>query len=191
MPFRNFTLRLFTRMLQIEDNVIASVRLTELQQGNLKAIFLSSVQALKKLMHRMYEEITYVERWLPELRLYENLVAEIGNFVPPEECLKAEFHRLLSHPAIILRVIPENAFDKGPRSLPLLLQFPSNQMPSIQGSSQTSLKAFLQNTIRNFLLYRHLVSSHLVGEKPLTSDYQSLISLEEGRSDRWRVGELI
>ena len=77
-------------------------------------------------MQLLHREVNLVERWRPDLRLYECLVAEIGNFVPPEECLKAEFHRMLAHPAIILRVTPENAFDKGPRSLPLQLQFPSN-----------------------------------------------------------------
>lgn len=67
----------------------------------------------------MHQHVNFIDRWRPELRLYELLIKEIGDFVPPEECLKAEFHRLLSHPAIILRVIPENAFDKGNRSLPL------------------------------------------------------------------------
>ena len=62
--------------------------------------------------------MSYVERWTPNLRIYENLVKEIESFVPPEDCLKAEFHRLLSHPAIILRFIPESAFEQGPRSLP-------------------------------------------------------------------------
>ena len=38
--------------------------------------------------------------------------------------ITAEFHRLLSHPAIMLRVIPEDAFCKGARSLPGPLQFP-------------------------------------------------------------------
>ena len=73
----------------------------------------------------MFENVTYIEMWRPELRLYENLVTEIGSFVPPEECLKAESARLLSHPAMILRVIPETAFSKGVRSLPAQLQFPN------------------------------------------------------------------
>ena len=66
----------------------------------------------------MFENNQYIERWRPELRMYENLMTEIQNFFAPEEQLRGEFHRLLSHPAIILRVIPEGAFDKGPRSLP-------------------------------------------------------------------------
>ena len=49
MPFRNFTLRLYSRMLKIEDNPAANLRLTEAQQQQMKSIFLSSVQALKKL----------------------------------------------------------------------------------------------------------------------------------------------
>jgi len=69
-------------------------------------------------MKRLYQDINFVERWYPDLRLYENLVQEISDFVPPEECLKSEFLRQLSHPAIILRFIPESAFEKGPRNLP-------------------------------------------------------------------------
>ena len=70
----------------------------------------------------------FIERWKPAVRLYENIVEEIDSFVAPKDCLKAEFHRYLSHPAIILRVIPEGAFDKGPRSLPSQLQFPSTMV---------------------------------------------------------------
>ena len=55
MPFRNFTLRLYTRMLKLEDNPTAKLRLTEPQQQQMKSIFLSSVQALKKLQQRMFE----------------------------------------------------------------------------------------------------------------------------------------
>ena len=32
MPFRNFTLRLYTRMLKMEDNPAANLRLNEAQQ---------------------------------------------------------------------------------------------------------------------------------------------------------------
>ena len=66
--------------------------------------------ALKKLSLNIYDNVHFIEKYRPELRLYENIIAEVGAFVPPEECMKAEFHRLLSHPAIILRVIPEGAF---------------------------------------------------------------------------------
>ena len=51
-------------------------------------------------------------------------VEEIAKDVQQKKELKAEFHRLLSHPAIMLRVIPEDAFCKGARSLPGPLQFP-------------------------------------------------------------------
>lgn len=78
----------------------------------------------------MHVNVQFIERWRPELRLYENMQEEIENFVPPESCLKAEFHRYLSHPAIILRVIPEGAFEKGARSLPSLLRFPSTMVES-------------------------------------------------------------
>ena len=56
MPWRNFTLRLYARMLQIEDSVIQSVILSEAQKESLKTIFLSSVQALKKLHNRMQDD---------------------------------------------------------------------------------------------------------------------------------------
>ena len=118
MPFRNFTLRLYTRMLQVEDNLCNEHNLTPAQEQQLKKIFFSSVQTLGKLYKKMYENVTYLERWRPELWLYENLVEEFGSFVPPEQCPKAEFARLLGHPAIILRFIPETAFNKGARSLP-------------------------------------------------------------------------
>ena len=125
MPFRNFTLRLYTRMLQVEDNPIRVQQLSKTQAAQLRAIFLSSVQQVKKLHEKMCENADYVDRWRPELRLFENLITEIESFVPPEECLKAEFHRLLSHPAIMLRVVPEDAFEKDARSLPAQLQFPN------------------------------------------------------------------
>ena len=108
-----------------------------------------------------------MERWLPDLRLYELITNEIREFVPPEECLKIEFSRYLSHPAIILRFIPESAFEQGPRSLPWQLQFPSNQMPALDdGSSQLSILAYMRNTIRNFLLHQHLCLKYLTCERP-------------------------
>lgn len=94
------------------------IQLDQLQQQKLKSIFLSQVQALKQLYKKMHENIQQVERFLPHLRLYENILAEIYDFVPPEDCLKGEFTRLLSHPSTILRVVPEDAFTRGARSLP-------------------------------------------------------------------------
>lgn len=82
---------------------------------------------VKKLSAKIYDNVHHIEKYRPELRFYENMIEEIENFVPPEECLKAEFHRLLSHPAITLRMIPDGAFDRGSRSLPSQLQLP-NQM---------------------------------------------------------------
>ena len=115
MPFRNFTLRLYTRMLQVNDNLAngGSILLSPAQQDQLRAVYLSSVHALKKLSLKIYDHVHKIEKHRPELRIYENLVSEIGNFVPPEDCLKAEFHRLLSHPAVTLRMIPDAAFERG------------------------------------------------------------------------------
>ena len=62
----------------------------------------------------MEEDADFIERWRPELRLYEILKREIEDFTPPEQCLKAEFLRLFSHPAAVLRVTPDKAFDHGP-----------------------------------------------------------------------------
>ena len=33
----------------------------------------------------MFENNQYIERWRPELRMYENLMTEIQNFFAPEE----------------------------------------------------------------------------------------------------------
>ena len=117
----------------------------------------------------MAENATYVERFRPDLWLYENLIAEIGSFVPPEEGLKVEFTRLLSHPAMILRVIPEHAFNKSARSLPEPLQPLSN----VEGEQYASL-LFVVNAIRNLLLYRHLCLIYLSGARPLNSDFFKL-----------------
>ena len=125
------------------------------------------------------------------MHLYENLVHEVEDFVPPEECLKSEFLRQLSHPAIILRFIPESAFEKGPRNLPWQLQFPGNQLPAQSGSSQVAMLAYIRNTLRNFLLYRHLCQSHLANHRPLAPSYEKLTSLSNGRCKDWRVGDLI
>ena len=81
--------------------------------------------AIKKLSLKMYENVHYIEKYRPDLRIYEFICAEIENFVPPEDCMKAEFHRLLSHPCISLRMIPDGAFARGSRSLPSQFQFPN------------------------------------------------------------------
>ena len=70
----------------------------------------------------MFQTIQKVELVKPNLRLYENFLAEIENFDPPEGLrAKSDFLRYLSHPAIILRVLPDKAFQNGPRTLPLQL----------------------------------------------------------------------
>ena len=66
----------------------------------------------------MAEDSDFIERWRPELRLYEIVRQELDDFVPPENCLKAEFLRLFSHPAVVLRVTPDRAFEPGPQALP-------------------------------------------------------------------------
>ena len=66
----------------------------------------------------MEDDAEFVERWRPELRLYETVMEEIEAFIPPEQCLKGEFLRLFSHPAVVLRVIPDKAFEPGPQTLP-------------------------------------------------------------------------
>lgn len=121
MPFRNLTLRLYARMHQLEDRFTGfghQLNLTSSQEAQLKHIFFSSVQVIKKLLAKMQENVVYVDRFRPDLWLFENLIGEISTFTPPEDSLKVEFTRLLSHPAMILRLIPETAFDRGARSLP-------------------------------------------------------------------------
>lgn len=41
------------------------------------------------------------------IRFYENLTKELADFRPPEEDLNVEYNRLLAHPTLILRVIPD------------------------------------------------------------------------------------
>ena len=43
----------------------------------------------------------------PELRLFENIVREVDNFIAPDESLRTEFSRALAHPSHVLNVIPE------------------------------------------------------------------------------------
>lgn len=148
--------------------------------------------ALKKVSLKIYDNVHFIEKYRPELRLYENIIAEVESFVPPEDCMKAEFHRLLSHPAMILRVLPEGAFSKGPRSLPAQFQFPNLMLGSDDsGHDQSTSLAFVLNTIRNFLLYRHLCQIYLVGDRPLTIDYDKMTDLPQGRCNNWKVGDLI
>lgn len=142
----------------------------------------------------MHQNIQYIERWRPDVRLFENLITEIDSFVPPEESLKAEYHRYLSHPAIILRVIPEGAFEKGLRSLPSEIQFPHSMFGVDSGGREVQYTSipFIQNQIRNCLLYRHLCKIYLNIEKPLKADFKKLSEVKEkGRCDTWKVGDMI
>ena len=78
MPFRNITLRLFTRMLQINDNLATGAMVfTTSQSSQLKSIFLSGVMALKELQLKINENMQFIEKYRPELRLYENIVSEM------------------------------------------------------------------------------------------------------------------
>ena len=51
--------------------------------------------------------------------------------------------------------------------------------------------AFIRNKIQNFLLYRHLCQTYLVGDKPLSIEYEKLKELPQGRSAKWKVGDMI
>ena len=64
------------------------------------------LQYLKKLHTTLSSNQTLL-RIRPELRLYEILVKEIANFVPPEESLRVEFTKALAHPSLVLNVVPE------------------------------------------------------------------------------------
>ena len=59
------------------------------------------------------------------------------------------------------------------------------------GRDQYTSLAFVQNTIRNFMLYRHLCQVYLVGDRPLTIDYEKMTDLPKGRCSGYKVGELI
>lgn len=50
---------------------------------------------------------------------------------------------------------------------------------------------FVLNKIQNFLLYRHLCQIYLVGEKPLTIDFEKMKELPKGRCANWSIGTLI
>ena len=149
------------------------------------------MHALKKLSLKIYDHVHKIEKHRPELRIYENLVSEIGNFVPPEDCLKAEFHRLLSHPAVTLRMIPDGAFERGAgRSLlPSQLQLPNQMLADVNGRDQHLSLAYTHLKIQNFLLYRHLIQTHLVGDKPLSLDFEKLKELPCGRCLNHKVGD--
>ena len=59
----------------------------------------------------------------PELRIHDTLVNEIAEFREPESSLKGEFTRWLSHPALLLRLIPEKFSER----MPMQLRFTSSQ----------------------------------------------------------------
>ena len=70
MPFRNFTLRLYTRLL-LKTQTISPDLLSEDQKCDLRGVFLASIKQLRLIEVRMAEDADFIERWRPELRLYE------------------------------------------------------------------------------------------------------------------------
>ena len=109
MPFRNFTLRFYSKMLlEMEPQF----KLNKNQKQQLLLAFLESNSILKKTQNQILGNERL--RTNPELRFYDTLIEEINEFREPEACLKGEFTRLIAHPALLLRLIPEKFNQKMP-----------------------------------------------------------------------------
>lgn len=103
MPLRNFTLRLFTRMLlRLRPELV----LTPHQKNTLVEALRKHSKTIKKLV--MVSAPTQgIKVYDPEYRLYESFMQHLTEFNPPESALQVEFTRSLAHPLLLLRVQTE------------------------------------------------------------------------------------
>lgn len=116
----------------------------------------------------------------PELRLYDTLLTEMSEFREPEKSLKGEFIRWLSHPAMLLRLIPERYGER----MPMQLRFTSSQ-------SDAKSIVNLVNSIQNFLLLRHLVFKFLQPQEPDPKADYELLRIDKSIAEIWEVGDTV
>ena len=122
MPLRNFTLRLYTRLLfKLKPN-LANIDqasggndLTRYQWDTIMEAVKKCCNILKKyVMINAPEQQVKVRVYDPEYRLYENFREQVLNFVPPEESLLAEYTRNLANPLMLLRLQSDKLNNKIP-----------------------------------------------------------------------------
>jgi len=156
MPLRNFTMRLYARLLfqfkpELDEIQIAqeSSAIPLAQQAVLMEALKKHSRALKRIVSANVVS-QGAKVYDPEFRLFETFRLELSNFNPPETSLKAEYTRNLAHPFLLLRLQTERLANR----IPPALKQPS---PENERSPQN-----ISNLIQNFLLVRHLVCKVLL-----------------------------